>query len=185
MSESNVLGTLSLEPLGLIGAGTHAFVRKAIYQQEEPVAVKIFKKNDAKSRAEFLKEVQMLKRLSHPSIIRLIAFGKWREQNDSLNCMILELADLGSLYHVLYETELAYSLGHGLSWLRQLADAVNYLHTCEVKPILHRDLKPLNLLLTRGGRTLKVCDFGTVCDLKTLMSVDKVGHFYSMLHSTS
>lgn len=38
------------------------------------------------------------------------------------------------------------------------------------KPLIHRDLKPLNLLLTNKGRNLKICDFGTVADKSTMMT---------------
>ena len=37
-------------------------------------------------------------------------------------------------------------------------------------PYLYRDLKPPNLLLTKGAKVLKVCDFGTACELSTIMS---------------
>lgn len=36
-----------------------------------------------------------------------------------------------------------------------------------------RDLKPPNLLLEMGGKVLKICDFGTACDLKTNMTNNK------------
>lgn len=36
-----------------------------------------------------------------------------------------------------------------------------------------RDLKPPNLLLVMGGQTLKICDFGTACDLNTYMTNNK------------
>ena len=45
------------------------------------------------------KKVNELKRISHPNIIKLIAFGEWRDKVDSFDCMIIELADLGSLHH--------------------------------------------------------------------------------------
>lgn len=41
------------------------------------------------------------------------------------------------------------------------------------KPLIHRDLKPLNLLLTNKGCHLKICDFGTVADKSTLMTNNK------------
>lgn len=50
---------------------------------------------------------------------------------------------------------------------------VAYLHAMKPKPLIHRDLKPLNLLLTDKGRFLKICDFGTVADKSTLMTNNK------------
>ncbi|XP_061397313.1 mitogen-activated protein kinase kinase kinase 7-like, partial [Musca vetustissima] len=50
---------------------------------------------------------------------------------------------------------------------------VAYLHAMKPKPLIHRDLKPLNLLLTNKGRHLKICDFGTVADKSTLMTNNK------------
>jgi mitogen-activated protein kinase kinase kinase 7 len=103
----------------------------------------------------------------------MIAYGKWQDRSDLFNCLVIELADVGSLHHVLYETDLEYTLGHGISWLKQCASAINYLHLRQPKPTIHRDLKPLNLLLMRGGVLLKVCDFGTACNLKTFMTANK------------
>ena len=41
------------------------------------------------------------------------------------------------------------------------------------KPLIHRDLKPPNLLLVDNGLILKICDFGTVTDKSTLMTNNK------------
>lgn len=53
---------------------------------------------------------------------------------------------------------------------RQCAEGVAYLHAMRPKPLIHRDLKPPNLLLVDQGRQLKICDFGTVTDKATLMT---------------
>lgn len=47
---------------------------------------------------------------------------------------------------------------------------VAYLHAMKPKPLIHRDLKPPNLLLVAGGKTLKICDFGTAADKATYMT---------------
>ena len=51
-----------------------------------------------------------------------------------------------------------------MEWLLQIAQAMKFLHSKE-PPILHRDLKPCNVLLDGHGQ-LKICDFGisVICD---------------------
>ena len=70
-----------------------------------------------------------------------------------------------------------YTFGHAVSWLYQCSDAINYLHS-RSPPTIHRDLKPLNLLLTNGGTVLKLCDFGTVSNLKTIMTNERGTYFW-------
>lgn len=50
---------------------------------------------------------------------------------------------------------------------------VEYLHAMKPKPLIHRDLKPPNLLLILGGTQLKICDFGTAADKQTYMTNNK------------
>lgn len=66
-----------------------------------------------------------------------------------------------------------YSAGHAMSWALQCAHGVAYLHSMTPKALIHRDLKPPNLLLITGGKVLKICDFGTACDKKTYMTNNK------------
>lgn len=60
-----------------------------------------------------------------------------------------------------------------MSWCWQCAKGVAYLHGMQPKPLIHRDLKPPNLLLVDGGTKLKICDFGTACDKQTYMTNSK------------
>lgn len=83
----------------------------------------------------------------------------------------MEYAEGGSLYNILHcNPNIHYTLAHAMSWVKQCADGVAYLHGMHPKPLIHRDLKPPNLLLVNGGRSLKICDFGTVTDKSTLMT---------------
>jgi len=59
------------------------------------------------------------------------------------------------------------------SWCLQCAKGVEYLHNMKPKPLIHRDLKSPNLLLVRNGIDLKICDFGTACDMQTVMTNNK------------
>jgi mitogen-activated protein kinase kinase kinase 7 len=87
----------------------------------------------------------------------------------------MEYAEGGSLHEVLHGSRkpVQYSAAHGVSWARQCAEGVAYLHAMSPKALIHRDLKPLNLLLVEGGTVLKICDFGTVTDKTTLMTNNK------------
>jgi len=154
-----------------LGSGSFARVKKAKYNNQL-VAIKILHCYNS-SKSDFQKEVDELSRSNHENIIKFITSGQWKERNDLFYCLVVEFADTGSLHHVLHETCLEYTLGHAISWLLQTARAVNYLHTRDLKPTIHRDLKPLNLLLTQGGTLLKVCDFGTACNLRTMMTANK------------
>lgn len=53
-----------------------------------------------------------------------------------------------------------YTRAHAISWMAQSASAVSYLHSMKPKPMLHRDLKTLNILLTHDYRHAKLADFG-------------------------
>ncbi|KAF6114884.1 mitogen-activated protein kinase kinase kinase 7 [Phyllostomus discolor] len=60
-----------------------------------------------------------------------------------------------------------------MSWCLQCSQGVAYLHSMQPKALIHRDLKPPNLLLVAGGTVLKICDFGTACDIQTHMTNNK------------
>lgn len=84
-----------------------------------------------------------MRKTNHPNIIKLIDCCQWKDKfNKYDNCMILELADVGSLATVLNDTRYDYTFGHATSWLYQCSDAINYLHSRK-PPTIHRDLKPL------------------------------------------
>lgn len=83
----------------------------------------------------------------------------------------MEFAECGSLHDFLHgKPSQQYTAAHAMSWARQCSEAVAYLHNIKPKPLIHRDLKPPNLLLVNMCRDLKICDFGTVVDQKTNMT---------------
>lgn len=115
-------------------------------------------------------QVRQLSRVAHPNIVAL--FGACTKRPHV--CLVMEYAEGGSLYNVLHcNPKPYYTAAHAMSWARQCAEGVAYLHAMRPKPLIHRDLKPPNLLLINGGRMLKICDFGTVTDKATLMTNNK------------
>ncbi|XP_078030996.1 mitogen-activated protein kinase kinase kinase 7-like isoform X3 [Epinephelus lanceolatus] len=87
----------------------------------------------------------------------------------------MEYAECGSLYNLLHSADPQphYTASHAMSWCLQCAQGVAYLHAMKPKALIHRDLKPPNLLLVGRGTVLKICDFGTACDIQTYMTNNK------------
>jgi serine/threonine protein kinase len=143
----------------LLGSGGFGEVYKGKLG-EEPVAIK---KLMASSRGdalhEFVKEVDVLGKLHHRNVIQLrgVVIGK------DAQYLVLEFAALGSVFDFIHKRDAQgrrRSLGWSLAWRIALdaARGMSYLHSFD-PPLLHRDLKSQNLLLTDKFRT-KLCDFG-------------------------
>ncbi|CAF0716795.1 unnamed protein product, partial [Brachionus calyciflorus] len=119
--------------LSYLGSGTYAQVKKVEYNNQI-VAAKIYETKDEMKTKEFKAELKSLKSLSHPNIIKVFASGTYNDSQASFNCLLIEFADMGSLYNVLHEYKYDYTINHAISWLTQISDAVNYLHTLTPKP---------------------------------------------------
>jgi serine/threonine-protein kinase len=100
--------------------------------------------------ARFRKEAEVLARLQHPGIVQIYEVG----EQDSRPYIAMELVEGGTLAERLAGAPLAPAQAAQL--VRELALAVEHAHHCGV---LHRDLKPGNILITREGQP-KVSDFG-------------------------
>jgi mitogen-activated protein kinase kinase kinase 7 len=150
------------------------------------VAVKFFESRD--NRTALLMEVRQLAVLNHESIVKLFGVA---EHGDGTLCMLIEYAENGSLYDLLHRTfarvrtcartntllttepgdrRINYTAGHAISWIRQIASAIVYLHSFKPKAIIHRDLKSPNILLTNNCLFSKLADFGTATEQRTVMT---------------
>ncbi|XP_048350245.1 mitogen-activated protein kinase kinase kinase 7 isoform X3 [Sphaerodactylus townsendi] len=150
----------------VVGRGAFGVVCKAKWRGKD-VAIKQIESES--ERKAFIVELRQLSRVNHHNIVKL--YGA------CLNpvCLVMEYAEGGSLYNVLHGAEPLpyYTAAHAMSWCLQCSQGVAYLHSMKPKALIHRDLKPPNLLLVAGGTVLKICDFGTACDIQTHMTNNK------------
>jgi len=93
----------------------------------------------AAERANILKEVQIMRQLDHPNIVKLVDFTESRQYY----YIVLELAPGGELFHQIVRlTYFSEDLSRHV--ITQVATALQYLH--EEKGVVHRDIKPENIL---------------------------------------
>ncbi|TFY50301.1 hypothetical protein EVJ58_g11104, partial [Rhodofomes roseus] len=100
------------------------------------------KKPRVTERANILKEVQIMRGITHPSIVKLYAFFESPEHY----FLILELLEGGELFHQIVKlTYFSENLARHV--ILQVAQGIRYLH--EERGVVHRDIKPENLLFER------------------------------------
>lgn len=105
------------------------------------------------AREAFLREAEMLAGLSHRNLPRVTDHF----EQDGRAYLVMEFVPGDSL-HDLMQQQLPVPLPRVMDWARQLCDVLEYLHTRQ-PPIIFRDLKPSNVMLTPDG-TIKLIDFG-------------------------
>ncbi|SMR55271.1 unnamed protein product [Zymoseptoria tritici ST99CH_3D1] len=101
-----------------------------------------------------LREIRFLQELDHPNIIKL--YSVFSTKNQNLN-LVLEQLPQGDLLQLIQNTQgIQYTPADVKSWMLMLQRAVWF---CHANHVLHRDIKPNNLLIAANGE-IKLADFG-------------------------
>jgi serine/threonine-protein kinase len=142
-----------VEPLG---RGGMASVYKAYEAKlDRYVALKVLPReflHDPNFAQRFDQEAQVIARLEHPNIIPIYNYGL--EEAEGIPWMAMRLIPSGSLSDLLKRERLPRA--RAVAILRGVADALDYAHG---KRIVHRDVKPQNVLLDEAARVY-LADFG-------------------------
>lgn len=143
------------ELLEIIGEGGMAKVYKAHCRLlDRIVAIKILKDEFSKDKGfveKFRTEALSAARINHPNIVNIYDVG----QEDDIYYIVMEFVDGKTLKEVI-SNEAPLSVEHATDIAIMICDGVHHAHE---KGIIHRDIKPHNILITEHGM-VKVADFG-------------------------
>ncbi|CAN6863733.1 unnamed protein product, partial [Brassica oleracea] len=138
----------------LIGKGGCNEVYKGVLEDGKEVAVKILKSSGKEAVNDFVQEVKIISSLSHQNISPLVGICVW--YNDLIS--VYNLSSRGSLEEALQGK-------HVLGWEERfqiaigLGKALDYLHNQCSNPVIHRDVKSSNVLLSDEFEP-QLSDFG-------------------------
>ncbi|MBZ9711764.1 protein kinase domain-containing protein [Deinococcus multiflagellatus] len=151
------------EVLDRIGIGGMGSVYRARRRQDgRIVALKVPQDKylaDAKFVKRFYREAEVLKRFSHPNIVRVYDY----RMQDPEHYIAMEFLDGDSLESLLENRTLSFT--EGTQIIRALADALRHIH---MQNVVHRDIKPANVMILKNAFTdnvlreggVKLMDFG-------------------------
>ncbi|KAL7332721.1 Protein kinase [Mucor circinelloides] len=125
-----------------LGEGAFSNVYEAIDKKTgQHVAIKIVRKFELSQiqKASVLKEVQIMRTLNHPSIIKMLAFIETKDYF----FLVLELMNGGEIFHQIVQLTY-FSEDLARHCIKQVAEGIRYLH--EERGVVHRDIKPENIL---------------------------------------
>ncbi len=155
----------------LLGRGSYAEIyvaRDVMASPQSPhslvviKALNVFMQNDLDADLErtlvenFQNEAIALDRVRHPNVISRLGHGTARDlRNTIFHYLVLEYLSGGDLAKACREKSLSFS--RALFYLEQVCAGLGHAHE---KGVIHRDIKPQNLLLTEDRQTVKIADFG-------------------------
>ncbi len=150
--------------VGKLGQGGMGAVYRAVpnddLDENEAVAIKIFTEEvmeDEEFQKRFRREVKICKTLHHANIVNLIDWG----ERDGFTYIVMELLEGITLRKYLSAIKADHPQGLPLAVALELLDpmlaAVSYAHQ---QGVVHRDLKPDNVIVLRPSGVVKIVDFG-------------------------
>ncbi|KAF2284465.1 hypothetical protein GH714_022056 [Hevea brasiliensis] len=151
--EELCLATSNFMPENMVGKGGSSHVYKGCLPDGKELAVKILKPSDDVLK-EFVAEIEIITQLHHKNIISL--FGFCFEHNNLL--LVYDFLSRGSLEENLHGRN-AFGWQERYKVALGVAEALDYLHNLYDQPVIHRDVKSSNILLSDDFEP-QLSDFG-------------------------
>ncbi|HXF43133.1 MAG TPA: serine/threonine-protein kinase, partial [Pyrinomonadaceae bacterium] len=119
----------------------------------------------------FENEAIALDRVRHPNVVCRLGHGTARDLEGALfHYIVLEYLEGGDLWQLVKTKPI--SLEKALFYFEQIAAGLSHAHRCGV---IHRDIKPQNLLLSKDHQVVKIADFGVARIRQTDSIITRVG----------
>jgi len=163
----------------VIGRGGMAIVYRAFdLKNHQTVALKVLREeyeDDPEYKERFKREAEVCRKLNHPNVVNSIDSG----MIGGVSYIAMEYVDGRTLKEIITEQG-KIEQGEAVRCVLQILAALSHAHQ---RGIIHRDVKPQNILVSRSGQ-IKIGDFGIagVADTKTLASDGNVMgsvHYFS------
>ncbi|WOC12199.1 Stk1 family PASTA domain-containing Ser/Thr kinase [Gordonia sp. MP11Mi] len=154
LSERYELG----ETLGFGGMSEVQYARDLLLHRD--VAIKVLRADLARDPSFYLRfrrEAQNAAKLTHPSIVQVFDTGEAETSEGPLPFIVMEYVDGDTLRDILRASESGViAPKQAMTWMADVAAAMDFSHRAN---IVHRDMKPANVMIDRTG-AVKVMDFG-------------------------
>lgn len=164
------------EILDRVGGGGMALVYKGHdLLLHRNVAIKVLRQqyvHDEEFIRRFRREAQAAASLSHPNVVSIYDVG----QEDEIHYIVMEYVE-GQTLNDLIKEKAPLQVEEALHIASQICDALDHAHTNQ---IIHRDIKPHNILLGKNGR-VKVTDFG-IARAATSSTITQTGSVVGSVH---
>ncbi|CEF67451.1 Mitogen-activated protein kinase kinase kinase 7 [Strongyloides ratti] len=135
-----------------IGVGNFADIYKVLQKNGKYVALKMLKTHNTTINYHYYNEINALKQLNHPNIIKFLGILK-----GNLLGIILEYHEGGNLKDILKNWKSQYCENIN-KWIIGLSSALVSIHNIN---FCHGDINPFNILLSNDLKTAIFCDFGS------------------------
>lgn len=165
-----------------IGRGGMGEVYKAERTSDQKlVALKLLQAqlaDDSAFRRRFDREISLAKTVDHPNVVRVLGSGKTEDGRPFLEMDLVE----GQNLQTKIQTVGSLDAGPAVALLKQVASGLDAIHTAG---LIHRDIKPGNVLLDATGRDAYLTDFGLARPAVGESTLTLTGHVFGTIDYVS
>lgn len=136
-----------------IASGQFGVIYQGKYKNKDVAIKEVIRSRDEMQEVDL--EIEILRTIRHANVIEFYGYAS---ENLKLY-LVMEFMDGGSLHKVVHDSNVSYELQEIINWICQAVKGLVALHT-HTRSVIHRDVKPLNMLLDKSRKILKICDFG-------------------------